>query len=62
MIQGQCITTLFRAGKELMRHEIPGTALCGARVGEEIQNVGYLVTLYRHAIHAAVFLKTGLRN
>lgn len=38
-IQGQCIMTLFRAEKELMGSEIPGTALCRVRVGEEIRTV-----------------------
>lgn len=35
-VQGQRVVTLFGAEKELMRCEIPGTALCRARVGEEI--------------------------
>lgn len=61
-IQGQCIMTLFWAEKELMRCEIPGTALRRARAGEEIWNVGCLVTLYRHAVRTAVFFKVGLRN
>lgn len=61
-IRGQCVMTLFWAEKELMRCEIPGTALCRASVGEEIWNVEYPVTLYRHAVHMVIFFKTGLRN
>lgn len=54
--------TLFWAEKELMQCEIPGTALGRVRVGEEIWNVGYLVTFYRPAIYMAVLFKTELRN